>query len=151
MGGSVRTVRVLIVDDTPVYQRLLEQIVLTAVPAAEVLAVGSALEAIGAVEEQQFDIALVDLVLPMGPSGGATGPQVGMELLQELVGAVGTVVVVSGIDAERDCLTAGAAAFFSKGDPGMTRKLRQFLRAAASQLVSAQAAGARGGGGCAPA
>jgi two-component system OmpR family response regulator len=58
--------KVLVVEDEPVILRLLEETL--AGDGAEVVTVGDADEALRALNEQRFDVVLVDLLLP-GPTG----------------------------------------------------------------------------------
>ncbi len=109
--------RVLLVDDYQPVRERAREILLDAVPAAEIVEAGSAAEAGKLVLEQDFDVAIVDFNLPDEPGLDVLG------LLARLRPAT-RVIVVSVLPPamyEAAARGAGAQAFIPKEE--MDRRL----------------------------
>jgi DNA-binding NarL/FixJ family response regulator len=102
--------KVLIVEDHEDVATVLQDVVKTAFDSSTIRRVGTLAEGLQAIEEIQFDLALIDLGLPDGS---------GMDLIKALSTTKKTFTVVTTIfdDNEHlfECLSAGAQGYLLKG------------------------------------
>jgi DNA-binding NarL/FixJ family response regulator len=104
-------IRVLLVDDEPMFLEALEALLETDDRIDVVGKAGSAIAALEIAHEQHPDVALVDLAMP-----GLDGFELTRKLLADH--AARRVLAVSGLSHETDveqALAAGASAFLLKG------------------------------------
>ena len=106
--------KILLVDDDPRrYRRLIERMAEVGVSRDEVVLVTSANDARDSLEEQQFDLMVVDIILPLRPE---TEPEErhSMELLSELIeyGSLKRPRQIVGLSAS-DTAAMAATPFFS--------------------------------------
>jgi DNA-binding NarL/FixJ family response regulator len=104
-------IRVLLVDDEPMFLEALEALLATDARIDVVGKADNAATAMELAEERHPDVAIVDLAMP-----GLDGFALTRKLLAER--AARRVVAVSGLSQERDvqqALAAGASAFLLKG------------------------------------
>ena len=126
-------IRVLLVDDEPMFLAALEALLAADDRIDVVGKADSAAEALAIAEEQHPDVALVDLAMP-----GLDGFELTRRLLEER--AAGHVLAVSGLTHERDAeraLEAGASAFLLKG--GLYEEVADAIVAASEQPSQAGA------------
>jgi DNA-binding NarL/FixJ family response regulator len=120
-------IRVLLVDDEPMFLAALEALLATDDRIDVVGMADTALQALEIAEQQHPDVALVDLAMP-----GLDGFELTRRLLAEH--AAGRVLAISGLTHERDAeraIEAGASAFLLKG--GLYREVAEAIVAASEQ------------------
>ena len=120
-------IRVLLVDDEPMFLAALEALLATDDRIDVVGMADSAVQALEIAEEQHPDVALVDLAMP-----GLDGFELTRRLLRNH--AAGHVLAVSGLTQERDverAIEAGASAFLLKG--GLYTEVAEAIVAASEQ------------------
>jgi two-component system invasion response regulator UvrY len=120
-------IRVLLVDDEPMFLAALEALLATDDRIDVVGKADSAVEALEIAEQQHPDVALVDLAMP-----GLDGFELTRRLLKGH--CAGHVLAVSGLTHERDAeraIAAGASAFLLKG--GLYNEVAEAIVAASEQ------------------
>jgi DNA-binding NarL/FixJ family response regulator len=126
-------IRVLLVDDEPMFLDALEALLATDDRIAVVGKADTAEDALEIAVEQHPDVALVDLAMP-----GLDGFELTRRLLRDH--AAGRVLAVSGLTHERDAeraLEAGASAFLLKG--GLYAEVADAIVAASEEACEAGA------------
>jgi DNA-binding NarL/FixJ family response regulator len=126
-------IRVLLVDDEPMFLAALEALLATDGRIDVVGKADTAAEALAIAEEQHPDVALVDLAMP-----GLDGFELTRRLLEQR--AAGHVLAVSGLTHEREAeraLEAGASAFLLKG--GLYEEVADAIVAASEEPSQAGA------------
>jgi DNA-binding NarL/FixJ family response regulator len=126
-------IRVLLVDDEPMFLAALEALLATDDRIHVVGMADTALQALEIAEAQHPDVALVDLAMP-----GLDGFELTRRLLRDR--SAGHVLAVSGLTHERDAeraLEAGASAFLLKG--GLYNEVADAIVAASEQTGEARA------------
>jgi len=120
-------IRVLLVDDEPMFLAALEALLATDDRIDVVGKADTAVEALEIAEQQHPDVALVDLAMP-----GLDGFELTRRLLKGR--CAGHVLAVSGLTHERDAeraIEAGASAFLLKG--GLYNEVADAIVAASEQ------------------
>ncbi|MGB0370035.1 MAG: chemotaxis-specific protein-glutamate methyltransferase CheB [Opitutales bacterium] len=127
--------RVLIVDDSAIYRRIFEQAAKTLPEVKDVITANSGRDAVKAIQKEEFDLVLSDMVMP--EMDGITTTR---EILKVRPGQA--IVVVSGVSTREasttmEALSAGAIDFIPKPKSGSMQDNMSSIARSIKELLSA--------------